>query len=594
MHRFACLLLALAPACVAPSLGEDGEAVPIDRGNVATAVYRIAETFADLTTGSSVGPVHIGVVDFESSAGATLLGETLAHDLSGALAAALRRRDASATRVVTRHHMYEVVQEQDRFDRGPETLGRLVGADLLIMGRITPYRDEVHVSAQLLAVADGVVLGALREEFRRTSQVEALLVAPPAPSVIPPVHPQVATSATPATAGSGFARQTGPVDVGTHTALLACPPGLRLADYVSGESSFSRGRRLRYEQSESAGPQPREVRPRDAPDPGPAFHVEILPARLVASVGVGAASLLPRVTIVARFDVGGHGNVEGRRPTHVCLAVDLSGSMSDGRLADAVVAIRETLDVLGPRDWISIVGFSDTAYPLVRPVRATEQAKASVMSRMSRLSPGGNTDFEAALKEVSRCLRATRDEGLAHHAVLVSDGRPTVGSRTSSSLGQLTRRLLAGSCLDTIGVGDDFGRDTLQAMAREGHGEFHIVEQQGDLADTVVERVREATASPTVRASLTFTPAPDTAVVGSDDPWQVSDTGCWNTDLGALSLQAVVERRLQVHPALPSNGLWAELGEITLTWVDEHGAVQTRSERVGVDIVQASPLVSDA
>ena len=88
----------------------------------------------------------------------------------------------TTARVVTRHHMLEIVQEQDLFDRGPEALGRLVGADLLILGRITPYRDEVHVSAQLLAVADGVELGAVREELQRTNHVNALLVPPPVPS----------------------------------------------------------------------------------------------------------------------------------------------------------------------------------------------------------------------------------------------------------------------------------------------------------------------------------------------------------------------------------------------------------------------------
>jgi len=174
---------ALLAACASTGRGEP---LPMD---VETAVSTMAARFSDVALPGwaegapepEAGPPAVGVLGFTTNDGATYLGERIAYELSVALAEALREHPDPHLQVITRYHLDDLLREQglsllDPFALGDVPhVGRLLHADYLVLGMLSPGRDVVHVSAQMLSVVDGVVVAGWRARLRADDDVVAQL-----------------------------------------------------------------------------------------------------------------------------------------------------------------------------------------------------------------------------------------------------------------------------------------------------------------------------------------------------------------------------------------------------------------------------------
>ncbi|MBI4279594.1 MAG: hypothetical protein HY660_14175 [Armatimonadetes bacterium] len=139
----------------------------------------------------------VAVGDFTDLQGrATELGRFLAEELVGALL-----REGQGLQVVDRIHLARIIQEQRLAAVGltepgsVRTIGRLTGADVLVVGTTTPLGDNVRVTVKALAADTGRVVAAAGMTLPKTPGIAALLMQPVADGGA--VH-QVAASPSPA------------------------------------------------------------------------------------------------------------------------------------------------------------------------------------------------------------------------------------------------------------------------------------------------------------------------------------------------------------------------------------------------------------
>lgn len=175
--------------------------------------------------------------------------------------------------------------------------------------------------------------------------------------------------------------------------------------------------------------------------------------------------------LAVRFDARG-----GEVPLHLCVVVDVSGSMREAYKLDTVkVTLTEMVKMLKGSDRLSLVSFTDMgAVPLnsVPVVDNTPAIEASIAS----LTPMGNTNMEAGVKLFST-LTSTPDA-----VFLLTDGIINAGE---TSCTKLMEYIPAHLPVFTVGYGSDHNQILLQKMALRSNGMYSVAAAVLDVPDIV-------------------------------------------------------------------------------------------------------------
>ncbi len=157
----------------------------------------------------------------------------------------------------------------------------------------------------------------------------------------------------------------------------------------------------------------------------------------------------------------------GRRPMHVVLVVDRSGSMSGDKLEAAKDAARFLAARLGVDDRLGIVTFDDTV-DLVLPLGPVDTAQAA--SAIDSIRAGGSTNLSGGwLKGIEEIARGAEVDA-TRRVLLLTDGQANVGIIDDGQLRKLASGTKAQVATTTIGFGAGFDEDLLQAIADESGG----------------------------------------------------------------------------------------------------------------------------
>jgi Ca-activated chloride channel family protein len=182
---------------------------------------------------------------------------------------------------------------------------------------------------------------------------------------------------------------------------------------------------------------------------------------------------------------------EGALDRQMTLVIDRSGSMSGGKLAQAQVMLRKTIDSLGERDTFNLISFSrDTELLFATPRTATRENRDEALRFVDALVADGDTNIEAALRVA---LEQPTRSGRPHAVVFVTDGLPTRGERDIDALLQLAKgsrtqrddRPVTTRRIFSFGVGYDVNTRLLDGIARNGDGESGYVRPSEDISDIV-------------------------------------------------------------------------------------------------------------
>ncbi len=162
-------------------------------------------------------------------------------------------------------------------------------------------------------------------------------------------------------------------------------------------------------------------------------------------------------------------------PLALVIAVDTSGSMQGGALAEAKRSATSLANSLGTTDLAALVAFADSAQ-LKQQLTAS---RPTIASAIAQLQAAGNTALYDAVAESARVAAAS---GYARRAVvLLSDGQE-FGAKSSLSREQsLARAAEGGALFYAIGVGSQVDRQYLEELASRSGGRYFAAAEAADV-----------------------------------------------------------------------------------------------------------------
>jgi Ca-activated chloride channel family protein len=167
-----------------------------------------------------------------------------------------------------------------------------------------------------------------------------------------------------------------------------------------------------------------------------------------------------------------------RKPLHLVLVVDGSGSMALGGRLDLVRrSLAVLLEQLGERDRVGLVTFQARARVLLELTPATERQR--ILQTLDGIQPDGSTNVQSGIALGYALLARAPERGVTERVVLCSDGVANSGRMTeadeifASVRGQAER----GTALSTVGVGmGNYNDVLLERLAQVGGGSYAYID----------------------------------------------------------------------------------------------------------------------
>lgn len=268
------------------------------------------------------------------------------------------------------------------------------------------------------------------------------------------------------------------------------------------------------------------------------------------------------------------------------LVIDRSGSMHGSKIDYARQAACYVVEQLLPSDRISVTIFDDRVEPIVPTTLASN--KASLIQAIRRIQDRGSTALHAGWVEGGIQVGQHLHPNHLNRVILLSDGLANVGEtnpdRIAADVHGLAER---GISTTTLGVGNDYSEDLLEAMARSGDGNFYHIESPQQLPDIFQTELRGLMATVGQKVSLGIEPQTDVTLVDVLNDLDKTSYGRLKLPNLVLGNTIYVVVRLKV-PALNRE---ADLCRFRLAWDDPNQrGRQTLRATLRLPIVRTSQL----
>ena len=178
---------------------------------------------------------------------------------------------------------------------------------------------------------------------------------------------------------------------------------------------------------------------------------------------------------------------KARKPYHLALVIDRSGSMAGEPLVEAVRCARHMVDRLEPTDTASLVVFDDRVRTLA-PAAPVGDRKALHLA-LSQVHSGGSTNLHGGWQAGADGLLPGAAGAALARVILLSDGNANVGAMTDtpSIAACCAKAAEASVTTSTYGLGRDFNEDLMVTMAERGGGNHYYGDTAADLFEPFVE-----------------------------------------------------------------------------------------------------------
>ena len=194
-----------------------------------------------------------------------------------------------------------------------------------------------------------------------------------------------------------------------------------------------------------------------------------------------------------------------RQNVHLSLVMDSSDSTYvAGKLDYARQAAAGLAAQLGPGDTLSIVSFDTDTEVHLRQGPITNPARVGYLLEM--LTTGGGTNVFGGMNVGLEELRAVVDG--VRRMVVLSDGQATVGATDADSLAAVAANARGeGMSVSTLGLGLEFDRNTLMAIADAGGGVYSYINDPDGVAGLFTEELEKASHLAAAAMTVDFEPA---------------------------------------------------------------------------------------
>lgn len=161
-----------------------------------------------------------------------------------------------------------------------------------------------------------------------------------------------------------------------------------------------------------------------------------------------------------------------KKSSDIVFVFDKSGSMSGRPLAEAKVGAKAFLDILHPRDEVTLIFFDGKVYPPIGPKKLEGNGKQELVSRIDSVIADGKTALYDATAEayVIAQTRAQAAPGTIHAVVVMTDGNDEGSRLTYNELVSRFGTEDAPVKVFTIAYGDQVDSKVLEQIADAAKG----------------------------------------------------------------------------------------------------------------------------
>jgi Ca-activated chloride channel family protein len=178
---------------------------------------------------------------------------------------------------------------------------------------------------------------------------------------------------------------------------------------------------------------------------------------------------------------------KARKPYHLSLVIDRSGSMSGPPLIEAVRCAKHIVDRLESSDVASLVVFDDRVRTLA-PASVVGDRKKLHMA-LSQIHSGGSTNLHGGWKTGMETLLPEAGNSALARVILLSDGNANVGDTVETEvIASLCAEAAAqGVTTSTYGLGCHFNEELMVEMGKRGAGNHYYGDTAADLFEPFAE-----------------------------------------------------------------------------------------------------------
>jgi len=163
-----------------------------------------------------------------------------------------------------------------------------------------------------------------------------------------------------------------------------------------------------------------------------------------------------------------------RRPLHLALVIDRSGSMAGDKLEATKACAAYLARRLGPTDELAVITYDDEVR-LELPLGPVGHEQFALEHALHRIQPGGMTNLSGGWLKGVEQLRAVPGGDGPKKVLLLTDGLANQGVTDPDALTEMAKRTGEdGVGTTTIGFGDGFDEELLTSMADAGAGNAYF------------------------------------------------------------------------------------------------------------------------
>jgi len=213
---------------------------------------------------------------------------------------------------------------------------------------------------------------------------------------------------------------------------------------------------------------------------------QVLITPLKPALIMGMAQKLPVLVRVQAPDPD-PAQKKDRKPYHLSLVIDRSGSMSGEPLLEAIRCAKHIVDRLESTDVASLIVFDDRVKTLA-PAKPVGDRKA-LYAALAHVRSGGSTNLHGGWQTgAAEILDGVKQAALAR-VILLSDGNANVGETTDTNEIAALCAVAAekGVTTSTYGLGRDFNEELMVEMGKRGGGNHYYGDTAADLFEPFAE-----------------------------------------------------------------------------------------------------------
>lgn len=193
------------------------------------------------------------------------------------------------------------------------------------------------------------------------------------------------------------------------------------------------------------------------------------------SVSISASSYVCNEStpvIAVKITPGSLDPMSARRPFHLAMLLDTSGSMAGERITALCRTLHLLVDSLREHDVLTLITYHSIAHVRANCTEITSESRPQLHTIIDAVRAEGGTNMEAAISEL--LVMGTDASKPAIDAVFIlTDGHINSGMTSSSGLLRLLQNQInRGIPINTLGYGSDHNSRLLRDMALRSHGTY--------------------------------------------------------------------------------------------------------------------------